>query len=72
MLVDLLVEEFGLERELLRPDAVVADLDLDSLSLAELAVTVTERTGRRTDDLRVPPGMTLGELAAAFEGAPVA
>ncbi|MDT0322029.1 MULTISPECIES: phosphopantetheine-binding protein [unclassified Streptomyces] len=51
MLATLLIEEFGIEADSVRPEATFRALELDSLSLTELAVIVTERTGRLVDDI---------------------
>ena len=67
-LAQLLVDDFGIDAERVRPDATLRDLDLDSLALAELAVDVTEKTGHQVMD--VEPEWTLGELARRF-AAPV-
>ncbi|MFD6533155.1 acyl carrier protein [Streptomyces sp. NPDC060184] len=69
MLSRLLVEEFGLDEEQVRPDATARQLELDSLSLAELAVIVTESTGVRLEDVEVSPDSTLGEMAEVFDRA---
>ncbi|MFF7363213.1 phosphopantetheine-binding protein [Streptomyces sp. NPDC008125] len=65
-LTRLLVEEFGLDEEQVRPDATARQLELDSLSLAELAVIITENTGVRLEDVEVNPDSTLGEMAKVF------
>lgn len=65
-LARLLVEEFGLNEEQVRPDATARQLELDSLSLAELAVIITESTGVRLEDVEVNPDSTLGEMAEVF------
>ncbi|WEH41908.1 phosphopantetheine-binding protein [Streptomyces sp. AM 2-1-1] len=66
MLTRLLVEEFGLDEDQVRPDATARQLELDSLSLAELAVIITEGTGVRLEDVEVSPDSTLGQMAEAF------
>lgn len=72
MLVRLLVEEFGLDEDQVRPDATARQLELDSLSLAELAVIITESTGVRLEDVEVSPDSTLGQMAEAFDRARLA
>ncbi|MEU1088455.1 phosphopantetheine-binding protein [Streptomyces sp. NPDC005892] len=69
MLTRLLVEEFGLDEDQVRPDATARQLELDSLSVAELAVIVTEATGVRLEDVEVNPDTTLGQMAEAFDRA---
>ncbi|TDC69796.1 acyl carrier protein [Streptomyces hainanensis] len=51
LLATLLTDEFGIEADVVTPDATFRDLELDSLSLTELAVIVTERTGLLVDDV---------------------
>lgn len=70
-LATLLIEEFGVDADAVRPEAGVRDLDVDSLMLAEIAVIVSEETGVRLDDLDggLNPDSTLGELAEAFQAA---
>ncbi|MFD6422906.1 acyl carrier protein [Streptomyces sp. NPDC060198] len=69
MLTRLLVEEFGLDEDQVRPDATARQLELDSLSLAELAVIITESTGVRLEDVEMSPDSTLGQMAAEFDRA---
>ncbi|MGW6918703.1 acyl carrier protein [Kitasatospora sp. NPDC054939] len=65
VLRDCLVDEFEVASELVRPDATLADLALDSLALVELSLLVEERLGATVTDLR--PERTLGELAELAE-----
>ncbi|MFC5719625.1 acyl carrier protein [Streptomyces gamaensis] len=46
-----LVEEFDVDPALVRPEATFSGLELDSLSLAELAVMVQDSTGVRVEDI---------------------
>lgn len=69
MLAAALVEDIGIEPDHVRRDATVTELELDSLSLAELAVIVTEKTGVRVEEVPLGPDMSLGALADAFEQA---
>ncbi|MFI6845808.1 phosphopantetheine-binding protein [Kitasatospora sp. NBC_00085] len=59
---DCLVEEFDVPAELVRPDATLAELQLDSLALVELSLVVEERIGVTVTDIR--PDATLGGPAA--------
>ncbi|WP_457032678.1 acyl carrier protein [Kitasatospora sp. P5_F3] len=59
---DCLRTEFEVAAELVRPEAALADLALDSLALVELSLMVEERLGVTVADIR--PESTLGELAA--------
>ncbi|WP_235619254.1 acyl carrier protein [Embleya scabrispora] len=71
MLCELLVEEFGIDAADIVPEATFATLELDSLSLAELAVIVADRTDKDFRGLgNLDKDTTLVEAAAAFEAAP--
>ncbi|WP_371495061.1 acyl carrier protein [Kitasatospora sp. NBC_00374] len=62
ILRDCLVTEFDVPPGLVRPEAVLSGLDLDSLALVELSLMVEERLGVTVTD--IGPDRTLGELAA--------
>lgn len=62
----LLVQEFGIADDLVHPQAKARDIELDSLSLAELEVMVKERTGMRFNENAVNLDSTLEEIAAIF------
>lgn len=66
MLAKLLVEEFGLDADVVRPEATARELDMDSLMIVELAVIVTEQTGVRLEDVELSLDSTLGEVAERF------
>ncbi|MYU32136.1 acyl carrier protein [Streptomyces sp. SID8358] len=68
-ITQLLIEEFGIEAERVCPTATVQDLELDSLTLAELSVILTEQTGVRVEDVDLGPVNTLAELAERFTAA---
>ncbi|MGK5628397.1 acyl carrier protein [Streptomyces sp. URMC 123] len=61
MITDVLCRTFALSEEELRPDASFDELGLDSLALAELAVTVEDETGHRLDGITA--GHTLAQAA---------
>ena len=44
---DLLVEEFDIEPELIKPDATMEELDLDSLDMVEIGQVVEQKYGVR-------------------------
>ncbi|MFJ2603606.1 acyl carrier protein [Streptomyces sp. NPDC091279] len=69
MIAKLLAEEFGIQQHLVTPRAHGRELELDSLSMAELAVIVTDRTGVRMEDVELSLDMTLGEIAERFDNA---
>ena len=41
-IIELLVEKYGVERDLVSPDAVMLDMGLDSLSVAELVFDIED------------------------------
>ncbi|WP_245599120.1 acyl carrier protein [Embleya scabrispora] len=73
MLCELLVQEFGIDATDIVPEATFESLELDSLSMAELAVIVADRTDK---DFSGPANLdkdtTLAEAAVAFEAVPIA
>ncbi|MFE9613018.1 acyl carrier protein [Streptomyces sp. NPDC006012] len=68
-LAKLLAEEFGIEKDRITPRSTSRELELDSLSMAELAVIVTDLTGVRLEDVDLSLDLTLGEIADRFEAA---
>ncbi|MEU0934914.1 MULTISPECIES: acyl carrier protein [unclassified Embleya] len=71
MLCELLVQEFGIDAADIVPEATFDSLELDSLSLAELAVIVADQTDKDFGGLgNLDKDTTLVEAAAAFEAAP--
>ncbi|MGG2463633.1 phosphopantetheine-binding protein [Streptomyces sp. RGM 3693] len=62
----LLVQEFGISSDLVHPQSTARALEIDSLSLAELTVMITERTGLRFDEDGVTLDSTLEEIATHF------
>ena len=55
----------------IRPDQQLAELGIDSLGLVELAVTLEEKTGKAMDEDVLRTEMTVGEVRAALEAAPL-
>jgi acyl carrier protein len=66
-LQSILIEEFKLSPDRLRPEATLADLGIDSLDLVDLFFKIEDRFGLKiTDD--VPRSLvTLGEVAAYLD-----
>ncbi|WP_438484832.1 phosphopantetheine-binding protein [Streptomyces sp. S186] len=62
----LLVQEFGISSDLVHPQSTARALEMDSLSLAELTVMITERTGLRFEEDGVTLDSTLEEIATHF------
>ncbi|MGW1990846.1 acyl carrier protein [Embleya sp. NPDC001921] len=73
MLCELLVEEFGIDAGDVVPEATFSALELDSLSMAELAVIIADQTGKDFSRLgELGKDTTLAQAVAAFEAAPQA
>jgi acyl carrier protein len=64
---NILIEEFKLDANQLRPEAKLADLKIDSLDLVDLLFKIEDRFGLKiTDD--VPRSLaTLGDVAAYID-----
>ncbi|MFI1258707.1 phosphopantetheine-binding protein [Streptomyces netropsis] len=73
-LAQLLVDEFAVEPALVSPDATFEALELDSLSLVELAVMITEETGIVVADMSLDTTLAQAaeHYAAAWVKQPVA
>lgn len=67
LLMQVLMETFGLPKQNLHPDATFAELDMDSLALTELSVILEERTGLEVR--RFPVKITLTEAADRIDDA---
>ncbi|MDT0379988.1 acyl carrier protein [Streptomyces sp. DSM 42041] len=67
LLMQILMETFGLPKQNLHPDATFAELEMDSLSLTELSVLVEERTGLSMAPF--PVKITLTEAADLIDDA---
>lgn len=67
LLMRVLMENFGLPKQNLHPDATFAELDMDSLALTELSVLLEERTGLEVQ--RFPVRITLTEAADRIDDA---
>ncbi|MFF2786278.1 acyl carrier protein [Streptomyces sp. NPDC058049] len=67
-LVDILDETFHVEPETIRDDATLAEMELDSLAVAELSAIVQERFGVKVTGHDVGKGSTLREVAAVIDG----
>ncbi|WP_371478897.1 phosphopantetheine-binding protein [Kitasatospora sp. NBC_00315] len=62
-----LVSDFGIDPVLISPQATLTELELDSLSLAELAVILQEQTGIRLEDVNA--GTSLEDIARQIDAA---
>ncbi|MER6199144.1 acyl carrier protein [Streptomyces sp. NPDC001586] len=71
-LLGILDETFRVEPEMIRADATLDEMELDSLAVAELAAIIQEQFGVKVSGRDVGKGTTLDELAAliASEEAP--
>jgi acyl carrier protein len=66
-LIDLLADKYGLARELLGPDVTFDDLDLDSLVLVEILVTLERERGVPLAEGLIEADQTIGAAAAALD-----
>ncbi|MFF8960129.1 phosphopantetheine-binding protein [Streptomyces sp. NPDC014894] len=65
-----LVEKFHVDPAAIRPKATLSELDLDSLAIVELTMTLQDDWGLDLDEIETPPEMTLDELLSTAETAP--
>ncbi|UQA97181.1 acyl carrier protein [Streptomyces halobius] len=61
----LLTEHLGVPEDIIQPDATFTDLDLDSLSIAELSVIIEDRLGVHLTEEDLKP--TLGEFCQVVD-----
>ncbi|KPC62744.1 acyl carrier protein [Streptomyces chattanoogensis] len=61
----LLTEHLGVPEDIIRPDATLTDLELDSLSIVELSVIIQEEFGVELSEEDLKP--TLGEFCRIVE-----
>ncbi|MEU9162242.1 acyl carrier protein [Streptomyces sp. NPDC048424] len=66
-LAGILDETFQVEPEMIRPDATLADMELDSLAVAELSAIVQEQFAVRITGEDVGKGSALRELAELID-----
>lgn len=66
-LVGILDETFRVEPEMIRADATLDELELDSLAVAELAAILQEQFEVKVTGRDVGKGTTLGEVAALID-----
>ena len=64
-LIATLTEKFEAPRERVRPEATLGDLDLDSLAVIELFVTLQEHWNIPLDDTDADGRLTVDEVAHA-------
>ncbi|ARF72646.1 acyl carrier protein [Kitasatospora albolonga] len=62
-LVTLLGDKFEVAADLIRPDATLGDLELDSLAVVELYVTLQEEWEIPLDDSAATAELTVAEVA---------
>ena len=69
-LSDLLIEKFGVDPNLIRPEAAIAELGLDSLSLMEFIFAAEDAFNLRIPEEKLNPteaGLTLGAVSAIID-----
>jgi acyl carrier protein len=64
---DVMVDRFGMDRDIVVAEATFDDLGLDSLSQIELATVLTKQLGVELDDDEVAELSTVGEIVALLE-----
>ncbi|WP_446041608.1 acyl carrier protein [Streptomyces sp. SID1121] len=62
-LVTLLVDKFDVDPDAVKPGSTLAELELDSLAVVELLVTVQERWGVELDDADAGDDLSIDQLA---------
>ncbi|MEO6366620.1 MAG: acyl carrier protein [Steroidobacteraceae bacterium] len=62
VLQDLLMKQYGLAREQVKPDAALAALGVDSLGLIELMFEVEDRFGITLPDDQAPALVTIADV----------
>jgi acyl carrier protein len=65
--VAMITTRFGVAPEDVRPDATLADLDMDSLALVEFALTVQSELGVQLGDDEVAPNDKLIDVVTLLE-----
>jgi len=71
VLSQLLTEKFGVEPDLVREEAAVSDLGLDSLTLMEFIFAAEDAFSLRIPEDKLDPtqaGLTLGEICKVIDG----
>ena len=70
ILKDLLINQFGVDAQIIEPGVAVADMGLDSLTLMEFIFAAEDHFGLRIPEEKFDPrqaGLTLCQVAAAIE-----
>ena len=70
-LIEVVTERLGLEPGALRPETRLADAQLDSLDMLEVALTIEKHTGVEIPDAAFPTFATVGDVVAFVEAARV-
>jgi len=68
-IAEIVHEVTGAEVEQVRPEATLADLDMDSLSTVEVVIGIEQRLGARIPDTEVASLQTVSDLQAAVQRA---
>ncbi|WEV29259.1 acyl carrier protein [Streptomyces sp. 71268] len=67
VITEILAEQFEVDQAVLRPEATLEELELDSLALLEFSLVLAERTGLRVSDEDVTRDLTLRQIAEWIE-----
>ncbi|MFB6951292.1 acyl carrier protein [Streptomyces niveus] len=65
-----LVHKFQVDPAVIHPEASLSDLELDSLAVVELTMTLQDDWGISLDNSETPPGTTLSQLLSMAAQAP--
>lgn len=63
IITEILVGQFQVDQDVLRPETTLEELELDSLALLEFSLVLGERTGLRVSDADVSHDLTLQQIA---------
>ncbi|AEW98663.1 acyl carrier protein [Streptantibioticus cattleyicolor] len=69
VLLTVLAEKFEVDPGRLEPDTTVENLDLDSITLVELVVVLSDELGAEIDENTLTGDLTLREVAGVLEDA---
>ncbi|MFF5566327.1 acyl carrier protein [Streptomyces sp. NPDC012623] len=64
---EVMADRFGMDRDIIVPEATFDDLGLDSLSQIELVTALTKRLGVELTDDEMAELSTVGEIVALLE-----
>ncbi|MFF9768373.1 acyl carrier protein [Streptomyces sp. NPDC053086] len=66
-LTEILAKSHGIPTDRLSPDATLAELDVDSLTMVEISIRIERDLGVMVHDSELRPTLTLGGTAALID-----